>query len=152
MLGIEERKAKMVEMHNNGATYEQIGKAFNLSRQRAFQIVKKQTYTVSPAEVERLERTPNSYALQCGTVKDQQEIIDEVKSEVAKEILADIHQEIKEALESNYKARKERNEDRCWSRINDDFINTVNGKIAALRGIEDFVTELEKEFVKGGEE
>ncbi len=144
MLDANERKAKMLEMHNNGATYEQIGKAFNLSRQRAFQILNPKS------EIDELkeeyERLKLEYAgFEAATMYASRML----RVKIASEIFANIHQEIKKALESNYKARKERNEDRRWSRINDDFINTVNGKIAALRGIEDFVTELEKEFVKG---
>lgn len=34
-----ERKAKMIEMHKNGMTYEDIGKAFNLSKQRVYSII-----------------------------------------------------------------------------------------------------------------
>lgn len=41
-------------------------------------------------EVERLERILNSYALQYGTVRDQQRVIDEAKSEVAREIFEEI--------------------------------------------------------------
>lgn len=42
------------------------------------------------AEVERLEQILNSYALQYGTVKDQQEVIDKIKRETAREIFAEI--------------------------------------------------------------
>lgn len=34
-----ERISKMLEMHENGSSYEEIGKAFNLSRQRVFQLI-----------------------------------------------------------------------------------------------------------------
>ena len=71
-----------------------------------------------------------------------------LRVKIASEIFANIHQEIKRALESNYKARKERNENRHWGRINDNFINTVNGKIESLRGIDDFVSKLEDKYIK----
>lgn len=49
-----ERKAKMIEMHNNGFSYVEIGEAFNLSRQRVFQIIGAQTRyrikAISPTE------------------------------------------------------------------------------------------------------
>lgn len=45
---------------------------------------------VPRAEVERLEQILNSYALQYGTVKDQQEVIDKIKRETAREIFAEI--------------------------------------------------------------
>ncbi|MBO5969302.1 MAG: hypothetical protein J6S14_12480 [Clostridia bacterium] len=44
----------------------------------------------SEAEVERLERILNSYALQYGTVTDQQKVIDEAKVKVAIKIFAEI--------------------------------------------------------------
>ena len=46
------------------------------------------------AEVERLERILNSYALQYGTVRDKQKVIDEAKSEVAREIFEEIERYI----------------------------------------------------------
>lgn len=42
---------------------------------------------------EKLEQILNSYALQYGTVKDQQEVIDKVKRETAKEIFAEIQED-----------------------------------------------------------
>jgi predicted DNA-binding protein YlxM (UPF0122 family) len=122
MVEANERKTKMIEMMNNGCSYSEIGKAFNLSRQRVFQILNPRD------EVERL--------------------LASAKAETARKIFADIHTEIQEALESNYKARKERSENRHWGRINDDFINRVNGKIESLRGIDDFVSKLEDKYIK----
>ena len=46
--------------------------------------------TNAEAEVERLEQILNSYALQYGTVRDQQKVIDEAKREVAREIFEEI--------------------------------------------------------------
>lgn len=40
-------------------------------------------------EVERLERMLNSYALQYGTVVDQQKVIEKAKSEVAREVISE---------------------------------------------------------------
>ena len=41
-------------------------------------------------EIERLERICHSYALQYGTVTDQQKVIDKAKAEVAREIFNDL--------------------------------------------------------------
>lgn len=41
-------------------------------------------------EVDRLRHILNSYALQYGTVKDQQEVIDRIKQETAREIFEEI--------------------------------------------------------------
>ena len=45
---------------------------------------------VPESEVERLKSICNSYALQYGTVRDQQKVIDEAKREVAREIFEEI--------------------------------------------------------------
>lgn len=45
---------------------------------------------VPESEVERLKSICNSYALQYGTVRDQQKVIDEAKREVAMEIFEEI--------------------------------------------------------------
>jgi signal recognition particle GTPase len=47
---------------------------------------------VPKSEVERLEQILNSYALQYGTVKDQQAVIDKAKAEVAREIFEEIEE------------------------------------------------------------
>lgn len=123
MADTNERKAKMIEMLNNGCSYSEIGKEFKLSRQRVHRIL-------YPIEVDRL--------------------LEKAKAEVASRVLEEIQKEIEAALESNYKARNERNESRQWNRINDNFINTVNGKISALRGINDFIIELKKKYTREG--
>ena len=51
-------------------------------------------YVAQKSKVDRLERICNSYALQYGTVKDQQAVIDKAKADVAREIF----EEIEEAL------------------------------------------------------
>lgn len=45
---------------------------------------------VPKSEVEELTRILNSYALQYGTVRDQQKVIDQAKTEVAREIFAEV--------------------------------------------------------------
>lgn len=72
------------------------------------------------------------------------------KAEVAREICCKIEQEIVAALESNYKVKAER---MANPRIDaDEFISYCEGKIAALRGIEDFVEELKKKYTEGKNE
>jgi hypothetical protein len=44
---------------------------------------------VPKAEVERLQRILDSYALQYGTVKDQHEVIDQIKRAIARDIVMD---------------------------------------------------------------
>ena len=76
-------------------------------------------------------------------------IIENAKSEVVREICREIREEIVAALESNYKAKAERlaGSDIYFA---DEFISICEGKIAALRGIEDFVEELKKKYTEGG--
>lgn len=52
----------------------------------------------SEAEVERLERICNSYALQYGTVRDQQKVINEAKVKVAIKIFAEIANKLLEDI------------------------------------------------------
>lgn len=139
----DKRKSKMIEMANNGISYAKIGIAFNVSRQRVFQILNSKVEVVPKIDVEVLEAELSRYAENC------KRMVQQAKQEVALKIFDDIHREIEVALKSNYDARKKRNENRQWRRINDDFINTVNGKIAALRGMDDFITELEKNYTEG---
>lgn len=70
------------------------------------------------------------------------------KSEVAREIIKEIRHEIELALESNYKARKQRLEGQV---AYDAFVSWVDGKIAALRGIDDFIDYIEKKYTEGEE-
>ena len=68
------------------------------------------------------------------------------KSEVAREIFEKIEREIVAALRSNYNAKQERVE----KQIPDDFVSYMcEGKIAALRGIDDFIAELKKKYTEG---
>lgn len=70
------------------------------------------------------------------------------RSEVEK-IFEEIHKEIALALDSNYKARQE-HIDKHFKGIfyvYDNFISLVDGKIQALRGIDDFIDELKKKYI-----
>lgn len=80
--------------------------------------------------------------------KTLQEGYDIGRKEVVRKICCEIESEIVAALESNYKARAERIRN---PRIDtaDEFISYIDGKIAALRGIEDFVEELKKKYTEG---
>ena len=51
-------------------------------------------YVAQKSKVDRLERICNSYALQYGTVKDQQAVIDKAKADVAREIFAEIAEKL----------------------------------------------------------
>lgn len=69
------------------------------------------------------------------------------KSEVAREIVKEIRHEIELALESNYKARKQRLEGQV---AYDAFVSWVDGKIAALKGIDDFInSHIAKKYTEG---
>ena len=69
-------------------------------------------------------------------------------SEVASEIFEEIEQEIKLALDSNYKARGKLLR-KFPQEHNEIFMGSLNGKIDALRGIDDFIVELEKKYTEG---
>ena len=65
------------------------------------------------------------------------------KTEVEREIFEEFRSEIKEALKSNYRVRDEV----------EKLYHKVGGKISALRGIDDFIDELELKYTeKGGSE
>ena len=74
------------------------------------------------------------------------EFCDNLKAEAYKEFAEKVHTEIEQALESNYKAKGERLEKH---NVGDstDFISYCEGKIAALRGIDDFIDDRLKELV-----
>ena len=64
----------------------------------------------------------------------------ELAKNVASEIFAEIKEEIKAALESNYKARSA-------FKPSDELYQWVQGKIDALCGIDDFIDECEKKYI-----
>ena len=78
----------------------------------------------------------------------QRESYNEGSDNLAIKILAEIQKEIELALDSNYKARQERVDK--WKDpniyIGDDFVAICDGKISALRGIDDFINELREKY------
>lgn len=66
--------------------------------------------------------------------------VEKAKQEVAREMSVEMEHEIAEALKSNYKALSEFEEA-------DELYYRVKGKIDALRGIQDFLAELEKKYI-----
>lgn len=62
------------------------------------------------------------------------------------EIFSEIYKEIENALNSNYKARIERINE---LEARDMFLNVIDGKEAALRGLCDFVECLADKFTEG---
>lgn len=78
---------------------------------------------------------------------DWMDFVKKTEAEAIKEFVDKVHTEIHQALESNYKARQERMEKYINANGTDEFIQYCEGKIAALRGIDDFVDETYKEMV-----
>jgi predicted HicB family RNase H-like nuclease len=66
--------------------------------------------------------------------------LETARAEAITEFANALHDEIAAALESNYKAKRERSKNDPDD-YNDAFFNMIEGKIAALRGIDDFVSE-----------
>ena len=102
--------------------------------------------------VERLKNILDSYAFQYGTVTDKQAIINHERAEVAKEIFEEVEVEITEALKCNYKRRTEYYTKERYNKEDVEFINAVNGKIDALRGVEGFIAELKKKYTERKED
>lgn len=67
---------------------------------------------------------------------------------VARGIFEEIEAEITEALKCNYKRRTEYYTKERFKKEDGEFINTVNGKIDALRGIDGFIDEIKKKYIK----
>ena len=65
-------------------------------------------------------------------------------SDVAEEIFAEIEKEIKLALDSNYKVKRDAQDD------NDSLVMYVEGKIDCLRGLLGFLAELKKKYTEEG--
>lgn len=94
---------------------------------------------ISRRQVERLEKILDFYAIQYGTVKDQQKVIDKAKSEVAKEIFEEIKNKISEDINDMVE---------YVDGITDP--DALDGKyetIAALEWALDSVNEIEKKYV-----
>lgn len=64
---------------------------------------------------------------------------------LAREIFRDINREIKEALKSNYNAKSERLKSPCID-MADEFIGYCEGKIDALREIQNFIDKLKEKY------
>lgn len=71
----------------------------------------------------------------------------EIKAEAYKECIEKVKEEINQALESNYKARAERENKDINLYLDDLFWNYCSGKIDCLRGLDDFCDKLLKELV-----
>ena len=73
-------------------------------------------------------------------------LIGEIKAEAYQEFADKVHTEIHQALESNYKARAER-EQKIPVYTTDEFMSYCAGKIDCLRGIDNFIDETYNEMV-----
>ena len=63
-------------------------------------------------------------------------------------LFQEIDKEIASALKNNYELRAERMS-RPFCDTADEFVAYLDGKIAALRGIEDFINELKEKYTEG---
>lgn len=100
----------------------------------------KMHYEEAQAEIERLKESLNIELENFATEYDNK-----IKAEAYKECIEKIQEEIKQALESNYKARAERIEKHNVGET-DEFISYCQGKIDCLRGLDDFLDNLLKEM------
>lgn len=125
---LEQEKTVAIEFEDGVAVYE-IEHTMNL-------IGMQPTADVVPkSEVERLEHILNSYALQYGTVKDQHEVIDKAKSEVAREIF----EEIERFLYMHFRFYKEE--------IGNDDTKYFEGRLELNTQIQNFIAELKKKYI-----
>ena len=92
------------------------------------------------AEIERLNKEAqmaDGYA---------EALEERAKAEAYKECIEKVKTEIKQALESNHKAKHEHIK-KHYYRLSCDFLATVRGKIDALSGLDYFLDNLYKELV-----
>lgn len=64
--------------------------------------------------------------------------------EVVNDIFEEIHMELQMALDSNYRARQQ-----CLMEQRDkvdDLLSVINGKIAALRGVDEYLEHIKKKY------
>ena len=87
-------------------------------------VVPKSEVEEAEAEIERLKHILDCYALQYGTVKEQQDVIDKANQEVAREIF----EEIEKALSENFHADCQMGD--C---IEDYYDNNLQDNIAELK-------------------
>lgn len=64
----------------------------------------------------------------------------------ASDVFEEIEREIKLALVSNHKAKRDHLEKHYYC-LHSEFLSAVQGKIDALRGIEAFIAELKKKYI-----
>ena len=69
------------------------------------------------------------------------------RSEVAREIFGEIEAEIYDALQSNYSVRTTRMKKHPVG-YSSEYIDHLDGKIQALRGIGDFIEELKQKYTE----
>lgn len=84
------------------------------------------------------------------TLEELLEYMAMLRDETVKEFAVRVHKEIHEALDNNYKvksARMKKNFTPDCTVEFDYFIGICDGKINALRGIDDFIENLEKEMI-----
>lgn len=93
------------------------------------------------AENERLKENLNIELENYATEYDYK-----IKAEAYKECIEKVKEEIKQALESNYKARAEIENKDINLYLDDLFWNYCSGKIHCLRGLDDFLDNLLKEM------
>ena len=79
------------------------------------------------------------------TVKNLSKMGYRKSADVAEEIFAEIEKEIELALDSNYKVKRDAQDD------NNSLVMYVEGKIDCLRGLLGFLAELKKKYTEGGE-
>ena len=99
------------------------------------------------AEIERLTINMNAFGL---GMKQEKERADTIRAEAIKEFAKDIHEEIRKALDNNYKVRNQRIERNLTDKLAetcDVFVQYVEGKIDALRGVDGFVCDYVIEMV-----
>lgn len=99
-------------------------------------------------EVERQKKAKDeSFLFAANIIEAEKTVIAETKAEAYKECIEKVKEEIKQALESNYKARNEREKKEINLYLDDLFWNYCSGKIDCLRGLDDFLGNLLKELV-----
>ena len=104
-------------------------------------------YQEQKVEIAALRGAANSYKMHYENAKAEKDALIKnytgcMKDYVGK-IFDEIEQEIKLALESNYKVKRDAQDD------NDGLGIYVEGKIHCLRGIDDFISELKKKYIGG---
>ena len=109
---------------------------------------------INEKDVYKLVEPSGTVRVHCAQI-DELSRADVVPKSEIENIFAEIELEIKEALNSNYEARRIRLNNKHEKReipacyCGDEFICICDGKITALRGIEYFLAELKKKYTEG---